>query len=216
VEGLLLDYGGVLTTSVAESFGAFCRVEGITIDVFRDVFLSVVREPDSIFARLETGVMDQDDFDVAFARLLGDACGVPIAAQGLKQRLFAEVRPDDSMLDTVRAARAAGIRTALVSNSWGGHDYPPEIIDGGLFDATLISGHIGLRKPDAAIYLLAAERLDVKPRDCVFVDDLKQNVEGAEAVGMTGIMHRETAGTIRTLEQIFGMRLGADSRAGGE
>ena len=207
--GLLVDYGGVLTTSIASSFAAFCRVEGIDGERFREVFLRIAREPDSIFARLETGLMDQDHFDVAFATLLGEACGRPVEPAGLKQRMFLGVQLEQRMLDAVAAARAAGVRTALVSNSWGGRDYPPEIIDGP-FDTTLISGLIGLRKPDPEIYLRAAAEIDAEPAACVFVDDLKMNVEGAEAVGMTAVLHRDVDETIRTLERLLGVELAAD------
>lgn len=214
LRGLLVDYGGVLTSSVAESFGAFCGDEQIDGEVFREVFLAIARSPDSIFARLETGAIEQEEFDAGFASLLGDASGRTIDPAGLKQRLFAGVQPDEVMLEMVRGARAAGVRTALVSNSWGGRDYPPEIIEGP-FDATLISGEIGLRKPEPAIYLLAAERLGLEPRACVFVDDLKVNIEGAEAVGMTAILHRDPAETIPLLEQHFGIVLAPDARRAG-
>ena len=52
-----------------------------------------------------------------------------------------------------------------------------------------------MHKPQPEIYLLAAERLGVEPEACVFVDDLRENCEGAEAVGMTAIRHREPADT---------------------
>ena len=54
----------------------------------------------------------------------------------------------------------------------------------------MISGELGLHKPQPEIYRLAAERLEVAPAACVFVDDLQENCEGAEAVGMTAIRHR--------------------------
>jgi epoxide hydrolase-like predicted phosphatase len=77
----------------------------------------------------------------------------------------------------------------------------------GLFDAVVISGEVGLHKPEPEIYLLAAERLGVKPRSCVFVDDLRENCAGAEAVGMTALLHRDPAATIAELERLLGMTL---------
>ena len=50
----------------------------------------------------------------------------------------------------------------------------------------VISGLVGLAKPDAAIYELAAERIGVEPGRCFFIDDLAENVEAARAVGMGG------------------------------
>jgi HAD superfamily hydrolase (TIGR01509 family) len=74
-----------------------------------------------------------------------------------------------------------------------------------LFDATVISGDIGLHKPQPEIYRLGAERIGVPPERCVFVDDLRENVAGAEAVGMTAILHREPPATIAELERLLGI-----------
>jgi epoxide hydrolase-like predicted phosphatase len=206
-QGLLLDYGGVLTTSVLDSFGAFCVSEGIDPQMFREIVLETAREPDSIFHQVETGRIAQEDFDLQLAKILSEACGKDIGHQGLKQRLFAASTPDERMLNAVREAKSNGVRTALVSNSWGGADYPREQF-GELFDAVIISGEVGLRKPDAEIYLLAASRIGVEPNACVFVDDFRVNVEGAQAVGMAGVLHRDTDATIQELTRLLGVNLG--------
>ena len=66
-----------------------------------------------------------------------------------------------------------------------------------------MSGDVGLRKPDAAIYRLVAERLDAPPEVCVFVDDIEVNVEGARAVGMTALHHRDVDATLLELGRLF-------------
>jgi putative hydrolase of the HAD superfamily len=67
----------------------------------------------------------------------------------------------------------------------------------------VISQHTGMRKPDPAIYRLAAERLGVPPEACVFVDDLPQNLEPARALGMS-VVHKTTADQLLTdLERIL-------------
>jgi epoxide hydrolase-like predicted phosphatase len=207
-KGLLLDFGGVLTSSVVTSFAAFCRTEGIDLDVFREVVLDTARTADSIFHAVEVGRIDQEEFDRRLAALISRAAGTTIAPDGLKQRLFAASSRDEEMLAAVRRARGHGIKTALVSNSWGGADYPREIF-ADLFDAAVISGEVGIRKPDPDIYLAAASRLSLAPAECVFVDDFKINVRGAEAVGMRSIHHCDTAETIAELEEIFGIDLSA-------
>ncbi len=75
-----------------------------------------------------------------------------------------------------------------------------------LFDTAVISAEVGLHKPQPEIYRLAAERLVVPPEECVFVDDLRENCAGAEAVGMTAILHRDPA------ESIGGSRSSSGSR----
>jgi epoxide hydrolase-like predicted phosphatase len=160
----------------------------------------------SPFALVETGAITEEQFDEAVANLLSDACGRTIVSEGLKRRMFAEVRPDEAMWAAVRAARAAGVRTGLLSNSWGGRDYPLDELRS-IFDSIVISGELGLRKPDPDIYLFAAKQAGVPADACVFVDDFSVNVEGAEAVGMTGILHRDARKTIEQLEQLFGLSL---------
>jgi putative hydrolase of the HAD superfamily len=59
-----------------------------------------------------------------------------------------------------------------------------------LFHDIVCSAEIGMAKPDPAVYMMAAERLGLPPRDCVFVDDLDTNVEAARQVGMVGILFR--------------------------
>lgn len=57
-----------------------------------------------------------------------------------------------------------------------------------LFDLVLDSGVVGVAKPDPRIFRLAVARLDLPPRQCVFVDDKQANVDAAEAVGMHGVL----------------------------
>jgi putative hydrolase of the HAD superfamily len=199
-----MDYGGVLTTSVTDSFAAFCAREDIELEVFKRVVLGTARGPESPFSKVETGRIDQDEFDREVAQILTDACGRSVDPEGLKLRLFATIGPDSAMIDAVRRARSAGIRTGLVSNSWGGRDagrgYTHAPLDD-LFDAIVISGEVGMRKPDPEIYLFASDKVAVAPDACVFVDDFAVNVEGAERVGMRGIHHRQTEETIAALEE---------------
>lgn len=109
---------------------------------------------------------------------------------------------EPGMADVLRRARAAGLRTAVLSNAEGG---PPPYAD--LVDAAVLSGEAGVRKPDVDAYLLVAQRLGVEPGECVVVDDLPAHVRGAAAAGMTGVLHRSVAETVAELEVLTGLRL---------
>src|SRR5690348_2308556 len=115
-----------MTSPIFASFNAFCETEGITLDAFRSVMQGAARKEGSPFAMVETGAITEEEFDNAVAALLTEACGKTIAPLGLKQRMFASVTPDEPMWAAVGAARGAGVRTGLLSNSWGGRDYPIE------------------------------------------------------------------------------------------
>ncbi|MBM7859403.1 HAD-IA family hydrolase [Lentzea nigeriaca] len=109
------------------------------------------------------------------------------------------------LLTALRRAKQQNLKTALLSNA-DGWWHPPTAWQG-LFDATIISGEVGLAKPDPEIYLLTATKLNVEPRDCVFVDDLAINVRGAAEAGMVGVHHRSTRSTLEELEILLAIAL---------
>jgi putative hydrolase of the HAD superfamily len=199
VKGLLVDFGGVLTSNVFESFRAFCRTEGLEPDSFVDLFRD--GEARQELRRVETGQISEEEFGEIVAARLGVA-----EAEDIVNRLFAGMRPDYAMVDAVRRAKAAGIRTGLVSNSIGAGRYDrsqfPE-----LFDGVVISAEEGMHKPQPGIFLLGAERVGLPPHECVFVDDLRENCDGAEAVGMVAVLHRGAEGTLPELERLLGVEL---------
>jgi putative hydrolase of the HAD superfamily len=197
---LIVDFGGVLTTNVFESFRAFSEAEGLDPDAVRKLFRER-GEGLALLRQLERGELEIPEFEQRFGPLLGVR-----ENEGMVRRLFAGVRADDRMVDAVRRVKESGRPTGLISNSWGGASYDRVEVDD-LFDAVVISGKVGLHKPEPEIFRLGAEQLGVAPEECVFVDDLRENCEGAEAVGMTAILHRGPDGTIPELERLLGIEL---------
>jgi epoxide hydrolase-like predicted phosphatase len=195
---LLIDFGGVLTSDIWSSFAAFCEQRGLDPEAAKQLFRE---DPDALagLRRLETGEADLGQFERRFAELLSTE------PDGLVDGLFAGLVPDEQMVAAVRRVREAGIPTALVSNSWVMDHYTEEIR--ALFDTAVISAEVGLHKPQPEIFLLAAERLGVEPASCVFVDDLRENCAGAEALGMTALLHRDSGETIAKLEELLGVHL---------
>ena len=200
MNGLLVDFGGVLTTNVFDSFRAFCVDEGLDPDSIRRLFRD---DPEALrlVRGLETSAVSEDEFGERFGALLG----IPRTA-GLVDRMFSGLKPDEAMLGALRAARAAGIRTGLISNSMGAGRYDRDEFPE-LFDGVVISGDVGLHKPQPEIFRLGCERVGLEPKACVFVDDLRENCEGAEAVGMTAVLHRGADTTVPELERLLGVKL---------
>ena len=198
--GLLVDFGGVLTTNVFESFRAFCSDEGLEPDAFLDLFRSDP-EARAELRRVEVGEIGEEEF----GRLVGERLGV-VETEGVIARLFARMEPDGEMVAAVKRARSAGVKTGLVSNSIGSGRYDRSAFPD-LFDGVVISGEERMHKPQPEIYLLGAERIGHSPEDCVFVDDLKENCAGAEAVGMTSVLHRGAGQTLPELERLLGVEL---------
>ncbi len=131
--------------------------------------------------------------------------GRPISPAGLIGRLFQNFTHAPDMTALVRRAKVQGISTALLSNSWG-NSYPDHLFNG-MFDTVVISGEVGMRKPEERIYRHTLELIDLQPQACVFIDDLRHNVEAAVSLGMVGIHHTNYADTAAELDALFGVRL---------
>jgi epoxide hydrolase-like predicted phosphatase len=197
--GLLIDWGGVLTSNLFASFNAHCVASGIEPETLRERFRSDSAARELLIA-LEKGELDEPAFELQFATQLG------VEPDGLIDGLFAGVQPDVAMVQAVRRAREAGVRTALVSNSWGVHRYPRDMFEE-LFDGVVISGEEGMRKPSRRMYELGAERAGVPAEMCVFVDDLEFNLTPARDLGMATVHHTSAETSIPELERILGVSL---------
>jgi putative hydrolase of the HAD superfamily len=198
--GLLVDWGGVMTGNLFHSFSAFCETEGLDPDALAQAFRAEPAARDLLIG-FEEGRIDETDFENGLGRMLGVS-----SAEGLIDRLFAGAALDEPMVAAVRAARAGGIATGLISNSWGTTRYPRELL-AELFDGVVISGEVGIRKPAPRIYELGAEAIGREPRCCVFVDDLPFNLTPAQELGMATVHHTAAASTIPELERLLGISL---------
>ncbi|MFF3325654.1 HAD family hydrolase [Streptomyces sp. NPDC002889] len=210
---VLFDYGGVLTTPVRHSIDAWLRRDGIRPATFSRVlkaWMSRSARGGTPVHLLETGEMPVEEFERRMAAELVTHDGSPVVAEGLLDRLFGEMRADAQMIALVRDLRALGIRTVLLSNSWG-NTYPRRLL-AELFDAVVISGEVGLRKPDPRIYRLALEQAGAAADEAVFVDDAQPNVSAAATLGLHAVLHVDPS---RTREQLAALMPGlADEPAG--
>ncbi len=84
-------------------------------------------------------------------------------------------------------------KTALVTNAH--HEFLDPIVSSAhlsnVFDQIILSSRIGATKPQPRIYEVTAQTLGVMPEECIFIDDIGRNVDGAEAVGMHGVLYQD-------------------------
>ena len=199
---LLVDFGGVLTVSLERAFGALSVESGL--DPRTALRLLATHEgARTALGEHEVGRLDDEGFEDAFAAAIAEVGG-RVEARGLLARLAHHLDLDEPMVYLVREVRAAGVPVALVSNSLGRDCYARVDLDE-LFDVTVISGQVGVRKPSRRIYAIAADRLGLAPEQCVMVDDLEHNLVGAARLGIRGIHHRTAADTVRAVREVLGL-----------
>jgi putative hydrolase of the HAD superfamily len=210
---LLLDFGGVMTSSLHGRMAEFCVAAGLPADAITTA-LAGTEQARSLTARAEAGLAPQRDFELMLAGQLG------LPADGLIAALLdtSAFTPRPETLALARRARAAGVPTGLLSNSWGGGGY--DVYAGfdlaAMFDAVVISHVVGLRKPEAPIYELAAARLGVTPADCVFVDDTLANVAAARELGMAAVHFTGEPAQLAEVARLAGLDPPATGQADGD
>jgi putative hydrolase of the HAD superfamily len=211
IRGVITDWGGVMTNPIMETVNAWIEAEQID----RAGYLEVIRpwivhaygpagEENPVHA-LERGDTPSEEFERLLAGQLTRTDGTPVHPDGLLSRMFAASVLDAGMHELMRSLRRAGLRTALLSNSWG-DSYPRELFPE-MFDVVVISAEVGMRKPEDRIFRLAAELLELDPAECVFIDDIEANVLAAEAAGLTGVHHRQAGPTAQRLSELLGVAL---------
>jgi putative hydrolase of the HAD superfamily len=210
--GVILDWGGVMTNPIRDMVAAWLDDE----DVDHEHYAAVIRPwvagtydqngaTNPIHA-LERGECTVEEFERLLASRIARRNGVQLAAEGLLTRMFAGSTMAAPMQAAVQVIRAAGLHTALLSNSWGMADYPRHLFPG-MFDVVVISGEVGMRKPEERIFRHAVGLLGLEPAECVFIDDIDVNVSAAEAIGMTAILHHDPSATLARLGELLGLGL---------
>jgi putative hydrolase of the HAD superfamily len=200
--GLILDFGGVLTTDVAACALAFDRRAGLPDGTF---LATIAHNPQgaAFYADLERGAITQDEWNRRTSALLG------IDGTNLLGRVLADLHPEPAMIAAAQAARHAGVKVGIFSNSLGsgpydvyaGYDLPAN------YDAVLISEDHKLRKPDPELYAIMLDLMQLPGEACVFVDDTARNLPPAQALGITTVLAEEPASTIAQVEAALGVRL---------
>jgi putative hydrolase of the HAD superfamily len=223
IRGVITDWGGVLTNPIADAVFAWLDAEQIDGSSYTGVigpWIQLAYAGDGgecpVHA-LERGELAETEFEELLAAELVTATGGTVRAAGLLRRMFAGSIVDQDMHALVRQCRGAGLRSGLLSNSWGRQAYPRHLFIE-LFDDVVISCEVGMRKPEERIFLLAAGRLGLAPAECVFIDDTGGNVAAAAALGFAVVHHADAVATRRALVALGvplpGEPAGNGSRAG--
>jgi epoxide hydrolase-like predicted phosphatase len=204
MQGLIVDWGGVLTMPIHAAIASWFKATGVEHDHYGAVvrrWVETLPGDISPIHQLERGELALEDFEHLFSAALARE-GSLVEARGLVGRMFADLAIyEDSMTSLVTRARAAGVRTALLSNSWGNEYDRSDWHE--MFDSVVISGEVGMRKPEPGIFELAVQRIGLPAAECVFIDDMPHNIAAAEQAGLVGIVHQTFEETATELESLF-------------
>ena len=204
---VIFDLGGVVFPSPFEAFDAYDHGNDLRKGTMRAL---IRRSSESgAWAALERGELSMDEFVLALeAEAL--AAGFTLDARRLMGLIGSSLGPRPEMAHAIGRVRAAGLRTAALTNNWTDHrsrSTPNGLHDSGLFDVIVESAVEGLRKPDPRIYALAIARLNVLASEAVFLDDLGMNLKPAREMGMATIKVVDPDDALAQLESILGITL---------
>ncbi|HMU26774.1 MAG TPA: HAD family phosphatase [Solirubrobacterales bacterium] len=196
IKMVISDFGGGLTTPLVEAFASVQDRVGIPPKTFGEALRALnEREGTNPLFELECGRITEKEFQVQLADGLEPLLGHRPEIEDFGLLLFEALDPNPGMIDLIREVRRDGIRTSLLTNNvkeWEVKWRSMMPIDE-LFETVVDSAFVGCRKPDPRIYNLTLERVGLDPEECIFIDDMKINIDAANELGLHGVHFRETA-----------------------
>jgi putative hydrolase of the HAD superfamily len=195
ITAVVCDFGGVLTSPLMDAFLAFQEESGIPLEALYGA-LGVLAERTGAHPlyELEKGRITEHEFLEAIAAELTAALGRKIDMHGFGEAYFAGLRPNQPMIELMRALRAERYRMALCTNNvreWEPRWRAMLPVDE-IFELVVDSAYVGVRKPEPEIYQITLDRLGVPAGQALFIDDVDVNCDGARAAGMRAVQFLDT------------------------
>lgn len=161
------------------------------------------------FDQLRTSILDIDkQYDYGFidetehARLIADISGLDY--DFVRHNVRGEHARNQELIDDSQNLRRT-YKLGMLSNIGKGGIEPffSASQRTELFDAVVLSSDVGVIKPSREIFLIMAEKLGVEPYECIMIDDRKDNVEGARAADMQGILYQTNQQCMRDVARLL-------------
>ena len=205
IRAVISDFGGVLTTPLLGSFLAFQDETGISAESLGQAMQRIAeREGEHPLFELERGRLAESEFLDLLRRELAPELGHEPELHRFSEIYFEALDPNPPMIDLMRDLKARRYRMALLTNNV--REWEPlwrvMLPVDEIFDLVVDSAFVGIRKPEPAIYELTLERIGggIGAEECLFVDDVEDNVAAARQLGMTAIQFRSTDQAIAEIE----------------
>jgi len=190
IRAVISDFGGVLTNPLWEAFAGWNERVGADPGVLGMALQKAAEElgEHPLYA-LEKGQMTEAEFTAVVQAQLPD----DIQLEGFREIYFSHLHPNEPMIELMHDLRGRGLRMAMLTNNV--REWEPlwraKLPVDEIFEVVVDSAFVGMRKPEREIYELTLERLgDVRPEECVFVDDVDVNCAVAAELGMTAVHYQ--------------------------
>jgi putative hydrolase of the HAD superfamily len=208
LEGVISDFGGVLTNRLIEAFAAFQNETGISMEQLgRGMQRVSERDGEYPLFRLERGELTERKFLDDLAWGLEDELGHRPTLHRFREIYFEALHANEPMLDLMRTLRERGYRMAILTNNV--REWEPlwrsKLPLDDIFEVIVDSAWVGMRKPDPAIYHLTLERLGLPAEASLFVDDNELNVAAARELGMRAVHFRSNEQAIPEIREVAGL-----------
>ena len=190
IKAIISDFGGVLTTPLIQSFMAFQDQTGITTETLgKAMHAAAEANGENPLFEMERGEITE----VAFLEILTDSLepllGHRPEMHRFKEIYFEALEPNPAMIELMRDLKGEGFQMAMLTNNvreWEPFWRSMLPVDE-IFETVVDSGFVGCRKPESKIYGLTLERIGRSGADCLFIDDVLVNIEGARKAGLNAV-----------------------------
>ena len=203
IEAVISDFGGVLTSALADSFIGVLDSSGVSLEELGKAMAAVAaRAGSNPLFELETGRLSEAQFMGSLSDELSERRGSRVELAGFGERYFAHLQPNDRLIDYMRGLRERGYKLAICTNNvreWEARWRAMLPVDE-IFDVVVDSAFVGSRKPEPRIYQITLERLGTAPEAALFVDDVEINCQGARDLGIQAVHFRTTDQAIEEIE----------------
>jgi putative hydrolase of the HAD superfamily len=206
IEAVISDFGGVLTTPLVQSFMAFQNETGITAESLGRAMQAIAEaDGENPLFELERGEITEAAFLERLADALEPILGHRPEMHRFKEIYFEALQPNATMIELMRKLKASGYRMAMLTNNvreweplWRSMLPVDEI-----FEVVVDSAFVGCRKPESRIYALTLERIGVPAANCLFVDDVQVNCEGARRAGIAAVHFRDNEQAVSEIRALL-------------
>jgi putative hydrolase of the HAD superfamily len=203
VGAVISDFGGVLTSPLLGSFQAFQESSGISLEELGTAMAAIAarRGVNPLF-ELETARITEARFLTELAGRLSEQLGRPVTLDGFGERYFANLEPNEPMIQYMRSLRERGYKLAICTNNV--REWEPlwrrMLPVDEIFDVVVDSAFVGSRKPEPRIYELTLARLGVDPAAALMIDDIEINCEAAREMGIRAVWFQDADQAIAETE----------------